>query len=291
MPDQNSTTIVSVNDNTSPPADPSANALRHGLTAAKFLPNVLQPGRLEEIVVALHDEYQPRTITETLLLREIARHAAALELTEEAEPAVWRISAQALAPFAAPDAAPDVDVQLVAAVTAENTDRVARYRRGHEKGLHQAIDKFRSLQAATSRQSRNSAMDSATRFATEDDCESYLRAKFSLDGWRCSRCRGSRGSWLAKRKVWQCTKCEAQFGLRHGTVFARSALPLTKWFAAIRTFAANTSITAADLMTATGITRLATAQSMLRRIHRAVDEDNIQRGLAGLTAYAVTCES
>jgi transposase-like protein len=281
MSDQMTKTVAAAND-TSPAADPAANALQHGLTAAKFLPKVLRPGRLEEILVAVHDEYQPRTITENLLVREIARHAAALEVTEQAEPALLRTAAQGLTQFTdLAQAASDVDLLLAAAITAEPLDRTARYRRLHEKALHQSIDKLRSLQAAAAAQP-GAQPDYGTRFSSENACESFLHARYSRADWRCPRCAHGQGCWLAKRKAWQCAHCAAQLGLRHGTVFARSALPLTAWFAAILAFAENTSITAAELMTVTGIARAATAQSMLRRIRRAVDENNVQRGLAGL---------
>ena len=75
---------------------PRSNALQHGLTAEKCLPRILCPGRLSEIVASLTTEYRPYTITQELLVREIARHAAVLEVTEQAEPAVWRTAAQAL---------------------------------------------------------------------------------------------------------------------------------------------------------------------------------------------------
>jgi transposase-like protein len=292
MSDQSTTTVAAANDNTSLGPDPSANALRHGLSAKKFLPKVLQPGRLVELLHGLRNEYRPKTITEEILMREIARHAAALEVTEEAEPAVLRIAAQGLAQFAdLAQAASDVDLLLATAITTEPLDRAARYRRMHERGLQQSIDKLHSLQAARAAEHADGEPDVVSRFSSEDDCESYLRARFARQDWRCPRCGGSEGCCLAKRKVWQCTDCGAQFGLRHGTVFARSALPLTAWFAAISTFAENTSITATELMTVIGVTRAATAQSMLRRIRRAVAEGDVNQGLAGLTAYAMTCKS
>jgi hypothetical protein len=65
-------------------------------------------------------------------------------------------------------------------------------------------------------------------------------------------------------------------------------LALTTWFLAIRSFAGNTSMTARELMTITGISRPATARAMLRRIRRAVEEGNVHRGLAGLAVHPLT---
>jgi hypothetical protein len=265
-------TVISVADASSN-GDQSANALKHGLTAAKCLPRVLQPGRLAEIEAALRAEYRPRTISEEILIREIARHAAALEVTEAAEPAVLRVAAQGLSQFAPlSQAGPHAELQLATAITTEPLDRVARYRRGHEKALHQAIDKLRGLQAARAAQRPEPTPKSATAFATETDCETYLQARFLASDWSCPKCGGRHGCWLTRRKLWQCGTCDAQIGLRDGTVFARSPLPLTTWFLAIRTFAANTSISARGLMAITGLTRPATARAMLRRIRCAIDE-------------------
>ncbi len=99
-------------------------------------------------------------LTEELLVQEIARHAAVLEVTEVAEPAVWRTAAQLISQGTQPisgQSAPVDDMQLAAAITTEPLDREARYRRGHEKALHQAIDKLRNLQATA----RNSQSGSA----------------------------------------------------------------------------------------------------------------------------------
>jgi transposase-like protein len=122
-------------------------------------------------------------------------------------------------------------------------------------------------------------------FSTTADCESYLRARFSSPRWRCPRCRESGGHWLPVRKRWECARCRAQIGLRHGTVFEHSPLPLTVWFCAIRTFAGDTAICAHALMSPTGIRRLATAQTVLRRIRGTLEETTFDRALAGLMAF------
>lgn len=281
-----------ITDDTSSAAEPSANALRHGLTAAKWLPRILQPGRLDEIRAELKVEFQPQTMTEELMVQEIARHAAALEVSEQAEPAVLRTAAQGISTFADLSlAAPDDDLLLATAITTEPLDRAARYRRGHEKALHQAIDKLRGLQSTRAAQRPDTTPDAVTEFTMVEDCQAYLQSRFSAGGWRCPRCGGRQGCWLERRKAWECGRCRVQYGLRYGTVFARSALPLTTWFLAIRAFAGCTSITARELMAITRITRPATAQAMLRRIRRAVAGNDVQRGLAGLTAYPLAAGS
>jgi hypothetical protein len=102
------------------------------------------------LVARLRAEYRPRSLTEELYVREIARHAAALETVERAEPALLRTAASAVGPLAGnmTDVSRD-DLLLSTAITTEPLERVARYRRGHERGLHLAVDKLRACQAAT----------------------------------------------------------------------------------------------------------------------------------------------
>ena len=232
------------------------NALQHGLTATKCLPKILHPGRLAELVASLQAEYRPHMVTEELLVREAARHAAMLEITEVAEPAVMRTAAQALAQLASSEHTADAeDLQLAAAITTEPLDRAARYRRGHEKALHQALEKLRNLQVAGAAPHPEPAPDWTAQFMTTAGCEAYLQRRFLSAGWRCPRCQRQHGHWLRTRQRWECAECGAQIGLRHGTVFEHSRLPLTSWFLAIRAFAGHTSITARELMQLTDIRR------------------------------------
>src|SRR5436189_3426594 len=64
------------------------NALQHGLTAKRLIPQILQHGRLEELKRQFRQEYSPKTVTGEIYVAEAARHAAMLEIIEAAEPAV-----------------------------------------------------------------------------------------------------------------------------------------------------------------------------------------------------------
>lgn len=264
--------------------EPRANALKHGLTATTLLSRVVQTERLDHWVAELRTEHRPRTITEELLIREIARHASLLDITEQAEPAVMRQSMCALEQLALADDPQLEDHRLAAAVTGDKLDRCARYRRVHEKALHQALDKLRIFRAeATSRTpDAESAVD---QFASTEACELYLRRHLLAANWRCPACQSDQGHWLQRRKVWECARCAKQTGLRFGTVFEHSPLPLTTWFKAIRIYASQTDIRAEDLAERVGIQRPGTARSMLVRIRRAVGEEDLERGLAGLLAW------
>ncbi len=71
-------------------------------------------------------------------------------------------------------------------------------------------------------------------------------------------------------------------GLRVGTVIERSALPLVKWFAAIRIVLLWPDVTTHDLSEKVGIKRGPTVRSVARRIRTAMASDNASKLLAGL---------
>jgi transposase-like protein len=263
--------------------EPRANALKHGLTATTLLSRVVQAERLDQWVADLRAEYRRRTITEELLIREIARHASALEITEQAEPAVMRQAMFAIEQLVIADDPQTEDHRLAVAVTGETLDRCARYRRAHEKALHQALDKLRLFRAAATSPAPG-AEGAVDHFASTEACELYLRRHLLTANWRCPACESEQGHWLQRRKVWECARCAKQTGLRFGTVFEHSPLPLTTWFSAIRIYASQTDVRAEDLAEKVGIQRLGTARSMLVRIRRAVGEEDLERGLAGLLA-------
>jgi len=237
-----------------------------------------------QIVARLRAEYRPRSLTEELYIQEIARHAAALETAERAEPALLRTAASAIGPLAndVTDVSLD-DLLLSTAITTEPLDRVARYRRGHERGLHLAIDKLRASQAAT--------IDGATSeisphdFAAEEGCVEYLRARLTANPPACPRCHQYRWHWLGTRKNFECASCKIQISLRHDTVFEHSAIPLQIWFLAIRMFAANPAIAVRQIMKSTGLRRRATVRNILARIRAAHQVCNLASGLAGLASY------
>jgi hypothetical protein len=64
------------------------NALKHGLSASKLLPDILEVDLVQEHYEALREEWQPATPTQEFLVRDTARHQAALERAEQIELAV-----------------------------------------------------------------------------------------------------------------------------------------------------------------------------------------------------------
>lgn len=125
----------------------SANALKHGLTAATLLPVVVGSGRLEELRLEFLLEYAPRSATERHLVDELARHAAMLEVSERAEGAVLRQGGLEVVPFLE-NAELAEDALLTAATTSERLERFTRYRRAHEKGFTTALGLLQQLRLA-----------------------------------------------------------------------------------------------------------------------------------------------
>jgi len=256
---------------------PAANAVRHGLTSKKYIPAILEAGRVAALVEKLERELCPESETEGLLVREIARHAAMLELAEQAEGAVLRIGAESLAPMlASPEGELPMDAALAAAVTTDSIDRLTRYRRAHEKAMHQALDRLRERQAARHRRVGRRPKS----FDSEAACRAQLRARFEAPSWQCPRCQHRHGYWLDKREKWECASCRAQVTLRYGTVFARSPLSLVTWFAAVGHVLTNPGISAAELSQRLSLARPATVQAILGRIRQAIDAGGA--ALAGL---------
>ncbi|MCK5711541.1 MAG: transposase, partial [Hyphomicrobiaceae bacterium] len=67
------------------------------------------------------------------------------------------------------------------------------------------------------------------RYGTEDQCHDALVAMRWPDGFVCPKCTGSRYSFCAPKKLFQCSSCHRQTSVRAGTVFHKSRTPLTKW--------------------------------------------------------------
>src|ERR1700719_1216009 len=72
------------------------NAVKHGLTAGPLLPAVLGPEILAGHRERFAAEWRPCTPTESHLVDELARHAAALERATPIEEAILRTSARRL---------------------------------------------------------------------------------------------------------------------------------------------------------------------------------------------------
>jgi transposase-like protein len=113
-------------------------------------------------------------------------------------------------------------------------------------------------------------------FADADNCVSYLVARRWPDGVVCPTCGRSDVSFVAKRHVWQCKSRHprSQFSVKVGTIFEDSALPLSKWLAAIWMLTnCKNGISSWEIHRSLGITQKC-AWHMMHRVRLAMQDGN-----------------
>ena len=249
------------------------------------LPTVLRRQRVEWYQDQFDREYAPVGPTEMAVVRDLARQAAAMEFWDEAAGAAQRRGACKLPPMAGPDEAdPEArhDVLLASAVATEAADRCQRYGLGHTRAFYRALSKLAELQSRRKERHAAATAGLAEQRWTEADCEAHLRRRLQRGQTACRRCGGRKGHYLASRRLWQCSRCKTQAGLRAGTVMARSPLPLATWFAAIGWLLCRPAMSVAELASKLQINRRKTASAMARKIRAAMAADNVGDLLAGL---------
>ncbi len=282
-------------------ANSRANALKHGLTATVLLPEVLDPGRLDQFVQAFTAEYQPATPTEEALVNQIAQHSTALMRIAQIETALLRVGAAepVLALLALDEPMPGEgvltpdEIALAAAVDSDRTDRITRYRVSHAKGFYTALETLEKWQNRRAARAAGPAPASpalagptacAARFSSEEACLDYLSAWAREQPFRCPKCGHGEAVWLAAQRRRQCMTCRCQVAVRDGTVMARSHAPLLEWFRAIECVLRRPGATVADVAEAAGIGRRETAGRMAGKIRDALASPEPSQRLAGLDA-------
>ena len=76
-------------------------------------------------------------------------------------------------------------------------------------------------------------MEFEERFATEEACLEFARAKKWPNGFRCAKCGGSESWPVHSRRVEECRGCGHQESVTAGTLFHQTRKPLRVWFRAI----------------------------------------------------------
>jgi len=101
------------------------------------------------------------------------------------------------------------------------------------------------------------------------------------DGFVCPKCRHGRGCRLQARRAIECYGCGRQISITAGTLFARSHLPLTKWFLAIYLLAANKPGISAQSLSKHLEVSYPTAFYLLHKLRRAMLEHDLWYRLSG----------
>lgn len=71
------------------------------------------------------------------------------------------------------------------------------------------------------------------RYGCEAQCEEALRMWRWPNGFVCPKCGSRNHAIVGKRRLHHCRDCRRQTSLKAGTIFAKTLLPLTKWFQAM----------------------------------------------------------
>jgi transposase-like protein len=251
------------------------------LPEADALPKALRLNS-DEYRQALAAELQPATALASILVDEMARHAAAMEFSAAAEDHVLRFGARnngLLRPDAPHDQGLMDEAMFAAAISTNAADRTERFGQQHRRAFYRALAQ---LQLLRGQDGAIADVEPATAFDDERACEMYLVGRMQAQPRRCPQCDKKKYHYLKCRRRWECAACGAQFGLRVGTIMARSPLPLAAWFAAILAVCADPQIAVDDLAERIGVRRPATVRSMLRGILGAMESGEAETLLAGL---------
>jgi len=114
-------------------------------------------------------------------------------------------------------------------------------------------------------------------FSDEEECWLALRRARWPRGFRCPRCRHGKSSWIAARRLEQCSRCRYQASVTAGTVLHRTRVPLKIWFLGIFFVARHKQgISALQFQRDTGLGSYQTAWTLLHKLrstlwHRAED--------------------
>jgi len=108
------------------------------------------------------------------------------------------------------------------------------------------------------------------RFATEEQCRTYLEALRWPEGFMCPRC-GGRKAWRAQRGRLICVGCRHQATVMAGTIFQDSRLPLQLWCRAMwQVTSQKNGASALGLQRVLGLGSYQTAWTVLHKLRRTM---------------------
>jgi transposase-like protein len=120
------------------------------------------------------------------------------------------------------------------------------------------------------------------RYSDEKSCiEALIELRWGK-GFSCERCSHQKGWLIHNRAVYECASCHHHTSVTAGTLFHNTKLPLVKWFWCIYWLSSDKgSVSALRLTKLIGVSWL-TAQRMLRKLRRAMGDQNSQYRLEGI---------
>jgi len=116
------------------------------------------------------------------------------------------------------------------------------------------------------------------KFGTEKACAKAMEKVRWPQGFQCPVCGSQEHSFIATRKLYQCSSCKHQVSITADTLFHATKIPLVKWFWAIYLAASDKGgISALRLSKQVGVSWV-TARNMLKKIRTAMaHRDSIYR--------------
>ena len=124
-------------------------------------------------------------------------------------------------------------------------------------------------------------------YGTEQQCREYIAELRWHGQYRCPRCQSDK-AWKTKELKYKCQNCGYKASVTAGTIFQDSHIPLPIWFRAMWYIGESAgTMTAVQLQRILGIKNNRTAQSMLRKIKRALIYPKLDK-LQGSVEIVVT---
>ncbi|MDX2309030.1 MAG: IS1595 family transposase [Hyphomicrobium sp.] len=119
------------------------------------------------------------------------------------------------------------------------------------------------------------------RYGSEEQCRAAVAAWRWPKGFMCPHCGSSDHAVVGKRQLYLCHDCLTQTSLKAGTIFAKSLLPLTKWFQGMYLLTqSKNSISGLELARQLGV-RPDTASLMRHKLMSVMSEREASRKLDG----------
>ncbi len=266
--------------------------MTHELTQIK---HGLAPSAGAVPVAGLHAafavHFNPANIVEQILVDELARRATQMAEFDAALAFLRRQGEAALLNLVDSPSGETGNSQQIATsgvLGSARHESLLRQGLASARGFSRTHRELHDMRSRSFGLDWNSSLFVDPRFGSEPACWAHLVRRYVQGKCGCGACGAvAEGSIIAARLCWQCSRCRTQTGLRVGTCMERSAMPLTKWFAAIRALLVTPSVAAADLAVFLQINRIQTVREMAKRIRAAAASDDATARLAGLDALYI----
>jgi hypothetical protein len=230
--------------------------------------------------------FNPVGLAEQTLVNELARRAVEMNLFDTALAALRQQGEAALLGILDSPPSDATGAQQIATAGVLGSARheaLLRQCLASARGFGRALRELEDCRSRAPVLGWGNALAVDPRFGSEPACLSHLVRRFVYGACPCGACGAvAEGGFIPAGLCWQCGRCRAQTGLRVGTCMERSAIPVMKWFAAIRALLLTPSVAVADLATFLQINRRQTVRRMVERIRTARDSDDATIRLANL---------